>query len=107
MQKATIAQVVTINALMLQTIAQYVNTFVAQNAGDYKGDGDDLQSITMYAGDVAHNANALAAFNKDKNADKLHNAIMLQDTLVREEFTATLQFLEDNNLASKHLHACR
>ena len=90
MKKVSAHDVIEINTLMLKTIASYINCFV-------KPGGD----LTLYADDIAYNANALVRFNKTKNTEALHNAIMQQDTLVREYFIDALRYLEDEDLVDE------
>lgn len=90
--------VVKINTLMLKTIESYINTFV--------NDEDDISSLTMYADDVAHNVNALVAFNTSKDAQALHDSIMQQDTLVREYYISVLLYIERNKLINKCNFCC-
>lgn len=99
MRKVAKKDVVAINVIMLQTIANYVKCFVQK-------DEADLQSLQMYANDVAHNVAALNVFNTTKDAMQLHNSIMLQDTLVREYFINTLRYIEENNLISAYNFCC-
>ena len=87
-----------INTLMLKTMESYVNTFV--------NDEDDVSSISMYAEDVAHNVNALVAFNATKDVQALHDSIMLQDTLVREYYISVLLYIERNKLINKRNFCC-
>ena len=87
-----------INTLMLKTTESYINTFV--------NDEDDVSSISMYAEDVAHNVNALVAFNATKDAQALHDSIMLQDTLVREYYISVLLYIERNKLINKRNFCC-
>ena len=87
-----------INTLMLKTTESYVNTFVNNE--------DDVSSISMYAEDVAHNVNALVAFNATKDAQALHDSIMLQDTLVREYYISVLLYIERNKLINKRNFCC-
>lgn len=99
MRKVAKKDVVAINVIMLQTIADYVKCFVQK-------DEADLQSLQMYADDVAHNVAALNVFNTTQDAQQLHNNIMQQDTLVREFFINALRYIEDNNLISAHKFCC-
>ena len=89
---------VKINTLMLKTIESYVNTFVNED--------EDASSISMYAEDVAHAANALVAFNTSKNAQALHDSIMQQDTIVREYYIDVLLYIERNKLIDKRNFCC-
>ena len=96
--KLTSTNLLDINTIMLNTIADYINTFAK--------DADSVSSLQMYADDVAHNVTALQNFNTTHDAQQLHNAIMLQDTLVREYFYTTLKYIEVNNLISKENFCC-
>lgn len=87
-----------INTLMLKTTESYINTFVSED--------EDASNISMYAEDVAHNVNALVAFNATKDAQALHDSIMLQDTLVREYYISVLLYIERNKLINKRNFCC-
>ena len=89
MQKVTAKQVNAINVLMLNTIKNYIANYVTSELAD-----------TIYADDIAYNASALQTFNATLDCNELQDAIMLQDTLVREEFINVLLYLENNNLVS-------
>ena len=97
MRKLTAKHTAQINVLLLKTTEEYINCFVT--------DKKDLYS--MYAEDVAHNVNALVQFNADNNVQALHNAIMQQDTIVREYYIAVLQYIEDNALISANNFCCK
>ena len=90
--------IIVINNLMLKTTESYINTFVSED--------EDTSNISMYAEDVAHNVNALVAFNATKDAQALHNSIMLQDTLVREYYIEVLRYIERNKLINKRNFCC-
>ena len=90
--------VIVINNLMLKTTESYINTFVSED--------EDASNISMYAEDVAHNVNALVAFNATKDAQALHDSIMLQDTLVREYYISVLLYIERNKLINKRNFCC-
>ena len=98
MRKVTPANVLTINTIMLKTTEMYINTSVYN--------GDDLSSISMYTEDVAHNVNALVAFNATQDAQALHDSIMQQDTLVREYYIDVLQYIEQNKLITADNFCC-
>jgi len=87
-----------INTLMLKTTESYISTFVSED--------EDASNISMYAEDVAHNVNALVAFNATKDAQALHDSIMLQDTLVREYYISVLLYIERNKLINKRNFCC-
>jgi hypothetical protein len=90
--------VIIINNLMLKTTESYINTFVSED--------EDASSISMYADDVAYNVNALVAFNASKDAQALHDSIIMQDTLVREYYIAVLLYIESNKLINKRNFCC-
>ena len=98
MRKVTAVHFLKIQRLMLKTTEDYINTFVT--------DGDDSSSLSMYADDVAYNINALVAFNKNKDAQALHNSIMYQDTLVREYYISVLRYIESNKLINSNMFCC-
>ena len=88
---------VAINKLMLTVIASMArgNT-----------DETDFGMLRMYAGDVAHNAAALKKFNTSRDALKLHDDIMHQDTLPRERCYSVLRYIEQNALIPTNRYAC-
>jgi hypothetical protein len=90
--------VIIINNLMLKTTESYINTFVSED--------EDASSISMYADDVAYNVNALVAFNASKDAQALHDSIIMQDTLVREYYIDVLLYIERNKLINKRNFCC-
>jgi len=93
-----VKHIIVINNLMLKTTESYINTFVSED--------EDASSISMYAEDVAHNVNALVAFNASKDASALHNSIIMQDTLVREYYISVLLYIERNKLINKRDFCC-
>ena len=95
--KATKAQAVQINKLMLPLIA---------TVGLFTSDEEDLGMFKMYAGDVAHNAAALDVFNQTLDAAKLHDNIMRQDTSPREHFYKVLKYIETQKLVPETQCAC-
>lgn len=97
-RKLTAKHKLAITELMFKNIASYINIYCTDNT--------NTSSTDMYVGDIAHNNNALATFNKDNNVQNLHNAIMYQDTLVREHFVAVLQYIEKNDLISANNFCC-
>jgi hypothetical protein len=96
MQKLTAKHIAQINVLLLKTTEEYINVFANE---------EDID--TMYAEDVAYNVNALVQFNTDKNVLALHNAIIMQDTLVREFYISVLLYIEDNALISANKYCCK
>jgi hypothetical protein len=84
-----------INQIMLATISQYVQDFAV---------GAD-EDILMYADDVAYNSKILKEFNVHLNAAKLHDAVLMQDTIVREYFIDVLQYIEGADLIPAHQFA--
>ena len=97
MKKVSKSHAVAINKLMLPLIA---------TVGTFSTDEDDLSMFKMYAGDVAHNARALEAFNETLDANELHERIMYQDTLPREHFYNVLKYIEDNALIPETHYVC-
>ena len=98
MRKVTAVHFLKIQFLMLKTTEDYINTFVTST--------DDSTSLSMYADDVAYNTNALVAFNKNKDAQQLHDSIMQQDTLVREYYISVLRYIESNKLINSNRFCC-
>ena len=96
MQKLTAKHITQINVLLLKTTEEYINVFANE---------EDID--TMFAEDVAYNVNALVQFNTDKNVLALHNAIIMQDTLVREFYISVLLYIENNALISANKYCCK
>ena len=67
---------------------------------------NELHMLQMYAGDVVRNAKALEEFNATGDYLILHEAIMMQDTIVREHFFDVLEYIEVNNLINERYFAC-
>ena len=88
-----------INKLMYATTISYIKCFAT-------GRDADTSMYAKYAQDVAYNTNALAQFNNTLNAQELHNAIMQQDTLVREYYIAVLQYIETKRLITADKFCC-
>jgi len=95
----TPAHIKQINKLMYTTTISYIKCFATSRDAD-------ASSYSMYADDVAYNTNALAQFNKTLNAQELHDAIMQQDTLVREYYIAVLQYIESKRLITADNFCC-
>ena len=98
MRKVTAVHFLKIQRLMLKTTEEYINTFVCNDA--------DSDSLQMYTNDVAHNVAALQVFTQTKDAQQLHDSIMYQDTLVREFYIETLQYIESNKLINSDSFCC-
>ena len=98
MRKLTAKHKIAITNLMFVETARYIAIYCANNT--------DNTSTNMYCDDVMHNINALNTFNKDNNVQKLHDAIMLQDTLVREHYIKVLRYIENNNLINANNFCC-
>jgi exopolysaccharide biosynthesis protein len=97
-RKVTVVHFLLIQRQMLKTTAEYINTFVCSDA--------DLTSLQMYTNDVAHNVAALQVFTQTRDAQQLHDSIMYQDTLVREFYFETLQYIEKHNLINSDNFCC-
>jgi hypothetical protein len=98
MRKVTAVHFLQIQRLMLSTTENYINTFADAQS--------DSSALTMYADDVAYNINALVQFNKNKDAQQLHDSIMYQDTLVREYYYSVLHYIERNSLINSNKFCC-
>ena len=98
MRKVTAVHFLQLQRLMLSTTESYINCFADEQS--------DSTSLSMYADDVAYNINALVAFNKNKDAQALHNSIMYQDTLVREYYISVLRYIESNKLINSNMFCC-
>ena len=61
----------------------------------YKGKNEDA---IMHFEDLQKMQIALQKFTQDKDANELQDAIMMQDTFVREYYVDTLRHLEDERL---------
>ena len=97
MAKLAHAHKTAIIKLMLHTTAAYITRFVTDDSG---------LGFGMYADDVAYNSKALAKFNKTGDCVALHDAVMSQDTLVREYYISVLRYIEDNALIPAAYYAC-
>jgi hypothetical protein len=103
MRKLTSAHKLEINMLVLKTTQDYIDFSTTQHGVNYPITVDNLQFHTQ---DIQYNVNALAAFNKDSNVQNLHDAIMQQDTFVREYYIDVLQYIESNNLIPSNQFCC-
>jgi len=103
MRKITPKHILQINMLVLKTTEDYISFSTTQHGVNSPVTADNLKYSTK---DVQHNINALVAFNADLNAQKLHDSIMLQDTLVREYYISVLLYIERNKLISKANFCC-
>ena len=95
MQKLTVTHITNINHLMLNTISTYIKQYNTANTYD-----------PLLITDTLHNTYALHKFNSTKNVLQLHNAIIAQDTLVREYFVNVLSYIENNNLIPANKFCC-
>jgi len=93
-----------INALMLNLIQEYIVSYARTEQRDIGV--NELHMLQMYAGDVVRNAKALEEFNATGDYLILHEAIMLQDTIVREHFFDVLEYIESNKLVNEGYFAC-
>ena len=83
MLKLTAQDVFEINELMLAITAKYINAY----------NKEDMHELVI--GDVQHNINALAQFNKTHDVEQLYDAVMGQDTLVREYYIRLLNYIDE------------
>ena len=103
MRKLTSAHKLQINMLVLKTTQDYIDFSTTQWGVNFPINLDSLQFHTL---DIQYNINALAVFNTDNNVQNLHDAIMQQDTFVREYYIDVLQYIESNNLISSNRFCC-
>jgi hypothetical protein len=96
MRKLSNTHAVAINKLMLPLISTLA----------YIDSDNDINTLKMYADDIAHNVSALCVFNSTLDAEVLHDNIMRQDTCPREHFYTVLRYIEDNKLINKRMFAC-
>ena len=97
MRKVNKTHTLAINKLMLPLISTvaYIDK-----------DETDINTLKMYADDIAHNIAALQVFNSTLDAETLHDNIMRQDTCPREHFIAVLRYIEDNALIPANMFCC-
>ena len=96
MRKLSNTHAVAINKLMLPLISTLA----------YIDSDNDINTLKMYADDIAHNVSALCVFNTTLDAEVLHDNIMRQDTCPREHFYTVLKYIEDNNLINANMFTC-
>ena len=66
-------------------------------------DGDwSVSRATTAVNDLVGNMQALQEFLQDRDAHKLHEAILYQDTYVREKYYDVLSYMEDDNRPLVH-----
>jgi hypothetical protein len=92
-KKATKADVATIVAIMQHDLARYVQLTKMVDA-----DADDIYITELHYDDIVYNYNALLQFTQDKNTVKLCDALLKQDTIVRDHFYKTVHYATDNYL---------
>jgi len=103
MRKLTPAHKLNINMLVLKTTQDYIDFSTTQHGVNRPITAENLQFSTL---DIQHNVNALAVFNTDNNVQNLHDAVMQQDTFVREYYIAVLQYIEDHALIPSNAFCC-
>jgi hypothetical protein len=96
LRKLSNTHAVAINKLMLPLISTLA----------YIDSDNDINTLKMYADDIAHNVSALCVFNNTLDAEVLHDNIMRQDTCPREHFYAVLRYIEDNKLIPANMFTC-
>ena len=94
-KKATKADVATIVQIMQADFAKYVQLTNRAYAEEIAG---DTYITEMHYSDIVYNYNALLQFTQDKDAVKLCDAIIKQDTIVREHFYKVVHYATDNYL---------
>ena len=103
MRKLTTAHKREINMLMLKTTQDYIDFSTTQWGDNFPITAENLQFSTQ---DIQYNVNALAVFNTSNNVQQLHDAIMQQDTFVREYYISVLQYIEQNALIPNNMFCC-
>ena len=96
MRKLSNTHAVAINKLMLPLISTLA----------YIDEESDINTLKMYADDIAHNVSALCQFNSTLDTAVLHDNIMRQDTCPREHFIAVLRYIENNKLIPANAFCC-
>lgn len=94
-KKATKADVATIVALMQADLAKYVKLTKTAYADKI---ADDTYITELHYDDIVYNYNVLVQFMQDKDAVKLCDALIKQDTIVREHFYKVIHYATDNYL---------
>ncbi len=94
-KKATKADVATIVTLMQADLASYVK--LTNSAFTEQVDGETYITQLHYD-DIVYNYNALVQFMQDKDTVKLCDALIKQDTFVREHFYKVIHYATDNYL---------
>mgnify|MGYP003662424856 CR=1 FL=1 len=89
MQTLTNAHKTAINTITLLAAAEYIQCYAHE---DNEVDAAELQ---VYAADVMYNIAALQQFNQTGDVLALHDAIMQQDTIVREAFVTVLNYIAE------------
>lgn len=95
MRKLTVLHKHNIVNIMRNCIVQYAKNYLRTAASEAE--------IKLYAADVAYNCTVLQAFVAHNNCNKLQDAVVMQDTNVREEFVAVLQYVAAHELVT---HSC-
>ena len=93
LKKATKADVATIVVIMQADLARYVQLTKTVDA-----DADDIYITELHYDDIVYNYNALLQFTQDKDTVTLCDALIKQDTIVREFFYKTVHYATDNYL---------
>ena len=93
--KLTQKHYINIIALTSATLQDYTN-FTLRVAKEYA----DADSDLMHIDDILYVQTALNNFINNKDVAQLQDALMTQDTFVREYYINTLQYIEDNYLVA-------
>ena len=94
-KKATKADVATIVTLMQADLASYVQLTKTAYADKF---ANDTYITELHYDDIVYNYNVLVQFMQDKDAVKLCDALIKQDTIVREHFYKVIHYATDNYL---------
>ncbi len=94
-KKATKADVATIVAIMQDDLARYAQLTKTAYADKI---ANDTYITELHYDDIVYNYNALVQFMQDKDTVKLCDALIKQDTFVREHFYKVIHYATDNYL---------
>ena len=94
-KKATKADVATIVQIMQADLARYTQLTNRAYAQEIAG---NIYITKLHYDDIVYNYNVLLQFMQDKDTVKLCDALIKQDTIVREHFYKVVHYATDNYL---------
>ena len=102
-RKVSIEHITDITSITLATMQQYTEFCKLRKEEDDLAAAALREDVNMHFEDLLHMQAALHKFVQDRDADALQDAIMTQDTFVREYYINTLLYLEDEGLVSENV----